>query len=127
LVTNGSSSTSDMVMASKARLGWVRRAGARGGEGKPEAPVTSRGRIRTLESPPSAHHHNHAIMARFTHLPLDLLPHILEKIRKTQALAQLCRVNRTFYTFAVPLLYEQILVFPWHQSGKQKVSGPASP
>jgi hypothetical protein len=61
-------------------------------------------------------------MAHFDELPLEILPLVIEKIRRVHALAQACLVNKTFHMFVVPFLYRQICVFSWH--GKQKVSSP---
>jgi hypothetical protein len=60
-------------------------------------------------------------MAVFTDLPPELVHPIISAFRKPQVIADMCLVNRLFHHFAVPLLYEQIFVYPWHKNGKQKV------
>ncbi|KAA1474575.1 hypothetical protein DENSPDRAFT_905907 [Dentipellis sp. KUC8613] len=60
-------------------------------------------------------------MAEFTDLPLELLPLIVRHIVKASHLAALCLVNRSFRAFAVPLLYERIVIFPWYKDAKTRM------
>jgi hypothetical protein len=60
-------------------------------------------------------------MATFADLPQEILPLILRNIRKYQDLAALVLVNKLHQVFAIPLLYEQIFIYPWHKNGKQRV------
>ncbi|TFY69886.1 hypothetical protein EVG20_g2955 [Dentipellis fragilis] len=60
-------------------------------------------------------------MAEFTDLPLEILPLIVQHIVKASHLAALCLVNRSFHAFAVPLLYERIVIFPWYKDAKTRV------
>ncbi|KAK0451597.1 hypothetical protein EV421DRAFT_1702856 [Armillaria borealis] len=57
----------------------------------------------------------------FLDLPLDILPLVLSHLQNTQHLALTCCVNKTFYQFAAPRLYERISIYSWHKHGKTKV------
>ncbi|KAI0062515.1 hypothetical protein BV25DRAFT_1803980 [Artomyces pyxidatus] len=60
-------------------------------------------------------------MALFLDLPIELLPLILQHVVKASHLARIALVNRSFYTFAVPLLYERITIYPWYRHSKTRV------
>ncbi|KAA1474576.1 hypothetical protein DENSPDRAFT_841180 [Dentipellis sp. KUC8613] len=61
-------------------------------------------------------------MAKFTDLPLELLPRIIQHIIKPSNLAVVCLVNRSFHTFAVPLLYERIAtISPWYRDANNRM------
>ena len=60
-------------------------------------------------------------MALFRDLPLDLVPLIVVNLLESAHIASLCLVNHTFYTFAVPTLYERIFTHPRQQSSKLRV------
>lgn len=60
-------------------------------------------------------------LARFLDLPVELLPIVVQHIVHPSHLAGVCLVNQSFYTFAVPLLYERIFIYGWHKEGKVKV------
>ncbi|KAI9060041.1 hypothetical protein FKP32DRAFT_1613869 [Trametes sanguinea] len=62
-----------------------------------------------------------AQLARFQDLPVELLPLVLQHVVRPSHLAALCLVNKSFYTFAVPLLYERVFIYAWHKEGKTKV------
>ncbi|KAK0205246.1 hypothetical protein DFS33DRAFT_1326848 [Desarmillaria ectypa] len=57
----------------------------------------------------------------FLDLPLDILPLVLCHLQNTHHLALTCRVNKIFYQFAAPILYERISIYSWHKHGKTKV------
>ena len=61
-------------------------------------------------------------MALFKDLPLDLLPLIVANDLLEQVhVASLCLVNHTFHTYAVPKLYERIVIYAWQKSPKTRV------
>ena len=60
--------------------------------------------------------------AQFNDLPLELLPVVVQHLLRPSHLATACLVNKAFYTFAVPLLYERVFISAWHKEGKAKVS-----
>ncbi|KAM5546113.1 hypothetical protein V8D89_000239 [Ganoderma adspersum] len=60
-------------------------------------------------------------LAQFIDLPVELLPIVVQHIVRPSHLAAVCLVNQSFYTFAVPLLYERIFIYAWHKEGKAKV------
>lgn len=60
-------------------------------------------------------------MAKFSDLPLELLPIILVNLLKPHHLALACLVNKSFHTFAVPWLYNHVSIYSWHREGKIKV------
>ncbi|KAF8888870.1 hypothetical protein BD779DRAFT_435746 [Infundibulicybe gibba] len=60
-------------------------------------------------------------MAKFLDLPLDLLPAILSHLVKPHHLTQACTVNRAFYGYSAPLLYERVFVYAWQKEGKTRV------
>ncbi|OSD01016.1 hypothetical protein PYCCODRAFT_1370033 [Trametes coccinea BRFM310] len=62
-----------------------------------------------------------ARLACFQDLPVELLPLVLQHVVRPSHLAALCLVNKSFYTFAVPLLYERVFIYAWHKEGKAKV------
>ncbi|EPT01925.1 hypothetical protein FOMPIDRAFT_1160757 [Fomitopsis schrenkii] len=57
----------------------------------------------------------------FLDLPLELLPVIMQQLVRPSHFAALCLVNRSFYAFAVPYLYERAFIYAWHKEGKAKV------
>ena len=57
----------------------------------------------------------------FLDLPLELLPVIMQQLVRPSHFAALCLVNRSFYRFAVPYLYERAFIYAWHKEGKAKV------
>ncbi|KAI0634610.1 hypothetical protein C8Q77DRAFT_1217663 [Trametes polyzona] len=59
--------------------------------------------------------------AVFSDLPVELLPLVVQHIVRPSHLAALCLVSKTFYNFAVPLLYERVFIYAWHKEGKAKV------
>ena len=61
-------------------------------------------------------------IAQFNDLPLELLPLVLHHLVKPSHLSAVCLVNHSFYTFAVPLLYERVFIYSWHKEGKTRVS-----
>ena len=63
----------------------------------------------------------------FLDLPLELLPVIMQQLVRPSHFAALCLVNRSFYRFAVPYLYERAFIYAWHKEGKAKVSSPPNP
>ncbi|OBZ76446.1 hypothetical protein A0H81_03102 [Grifola frondosa] len=50
-----------------------------------------------------------------------LLPVILQYIVKPGHLAVLCLVNKSFYAFCIPYLYQRAFIYAWHKEGKAKV------
>ncbi|KAK7435499.1 hypothetical protein VKT23_019621 [Stygiomarasmius scandens] len=60
-------------------------------------------------------------MAQFNDLPLELLPVILSFIPNPRSLTRTCLVNKIFYQFAIPKLYERISMYAWHKHGKERV------
>lgn len=54
-------------------------------------------------------------------LPLELFPHILHFITKTEHLLATCLVNKSFYAFSVVELYKNVYVYGWHKNTKEKV------
>lgn len=64
--------------------------------------------------------------AQFKDLPVELLPLVVLHVVRPSHLAALCLVNKTFYTFAVPLLYERVFIYAWHKEGKSKACCPVS-
>ncbi|KDQ56764.1 hypothetical protein JAAARDRAFT_36253 [Jaapia argillacea MUCL 33604] len=60
-------------------------------------------------------------MACFLELPVELLPIIVQFVVKPSHLALVCQTNKVFYRYAIPCLYERVLVFPWHRDGKSRV------
>lgn len=60
-------------------------------------------------------------MAKFSDLPLELLPITLVNLLKPHHLASACLVNKSFHTFAVPWLYNHVSIYSWHREGKIKV------
>jgi hypothetical protein len=61
-------------------------------------------------------------MAYFSDLPLELLPLIVRHVLKASQLARLCLVSKSFYEFTTPVLYDRIIIRPWYQNVKGKVS-----
>ncbi|KAH9924988.1 uncharacterized protein BXZ73DRAFT_91166 [Epithele typhae] len=61
------------------------------------------------------------MISHFNDLPLELLPLIVQYLLRPSHLAIACRVNRSFYTFSIPLLYERVFIYAWHKEGKAKV------
>ncbi|KAH9903262.1 hypothetical protein C8Q73DRAFT_742398 [Cubamyces lactineus] len=59
-------------------------------------------------------------LAHLNDLPVELLPLVISHIVRPSHLAALCLVNKTFYTFAIPLLYERVFIYAWHKEGKAK-------
>ncbi|KAH9931561.1 uncharacterized protein B0H18DRAFT_989967 [Fomitopsis serialis] len=57
----------------------------------------------------------------FLDLPLELLPVIMQQLVRPSHFAALCLVNKAFYTFAIPYLYERAFIYAWHKEGKAKV------
>ncbi|KAE9407959.1 hypothetical protein BT96DRAFT_743267, partial [Gymnopus androsaceus JB14] len=60
-------------------------------------------------------------MDKLLDLPLELLPEILLQLSHPRDLRKACLVNKLFYQFTVPKLYERVSVFSWHKHGKEKV------
>jgi hypothetical protein len=60
-------------------------------------------------------------MTHFIDLPLELLPLILSFIPNPRSLTHTCLVNKVFYQFSVPRLYERISIYSWHKHGKERV------
>ena len=60
-------------------------------------------------------------MDRFSALPVELLPSILEEIIRPSHLANVCLVNSTFYAFGVQILYRRVFIYSWHKEVKAKV------
>ncbi|EKM56957.1 uncharacterized protein PHACADRAFT_208126 [Phanerochaete carnosa HHB-10118-sp] len=60
-------------------------------------------------------------MDRFSALPVDLLPNILQEIIPPNHLASVCLVNSTFHAFGVQFLYRRIFIYSWHKEAKVKV------
>lgn len=56
----------------------------------------------------------------FLDIPIEILPEILTCLVKASDLASACRVNKTFHSFAVPLLYQAVCIYAWHVDGKKK-------
>jgi len=61
-------------------------------------------------------------MARLLDIPLELLPTIFDFVPKPSHLAALCLVSKAFNTFATPVLYRCVHIFPWHKDAKLKVT-----
>jgi len=61
-------------------------------------------------------------MSQFLDLPLELLPVILSQLVSPHHLALCCLVNKTFFSFTIPQLYERVYVSAWHRQGKAKVN-----
>ena len=57
----------------------------------------------------------------FKDLPLEIIPLIVRHVVRPQHLAQICLVDKAFYSAAIPLLYERTSVFAWHKNAKTKV------
>lgn len=60
-------------------------------------------------------------MERFSQLPLELLPSILDHFLRPSQIASVCLVNSSFYAFAVQDLYRRAFIYAWHKDGKTKV------
>ncbi|KAF5371581.1 hypothetical protein D9758_003430 [Tetrapyrgos nigripes] len=60
-------------------------------------------------------------MTEFIDLPVELLPVILSFIPNPRSLTHTCLVNKVFYQFAVPRLYERISIYSWQKHGKERV------
>ncbi|KZT08057.1 uncharacterized protein LAESUDRAFT_724042 [Laetiporus sulphureus 93-53] len=60
-------------------------------------------------------------MANFLDLPSELLPVILRFLIRPSHIAVICLVNKSFYTFSVPYLYERVYIYAWHKEGKGRV------
>ncbi|KAI8989017.1 hypothetical protein BD414DRAFT_485715 [Trametes punicea] len=60
-------------------------------------------------------------LSLFQDLPVELLPLIIQHVVRPSHLATLCLVNKAFYAFAVPLLYERVFIYAWHRESKVKV------
>ncbi|EIM87235.1 uncharacterized protein STEHIDRAFT_168052 [Stereum hirsutum FP-91666 SS1] len=61
-------------------------------------------------------------MAQLHDLPLELLPLIIQHLLKASHLASVCLVNHAFNDFAVPMLYERLVIYPWYKDAKIKVA-----
>jgi hypothetical protein len=61
-------------------------------------------------------------MAQLLDLPLELLPLIIQHLVKPSYLASVCLVNHAFHAFAVPILYERLVIYPWYKDAKLKVA-----
>jgi len=59
-------------------------------------------------------------MASFLDLPVDLLPLILQHLVRPTHIAQVCLVNKDFYTFSVRQLYRRVFIYAWHTNVKIK-------
>ncbi|KAJ7678640.1 hypothetical protein B0H17DRAFT_1078284 [Mycena rosella] len=57
----------------------------------------------------------------FLELPLELLSDILSHLAKPQHIAAACRVNKSFYEFGTPRLYERASIYSWHKRAKTTV------
>ncbi|KAJ8700578.1 hypothetical protein PTI98_003591 [Pleurotus ostreatus] len=55
------------------------------------------------------------------HLPLELFPVIFQNILKPSQLATCCLISKAASAFAVPLLYDRILIYAWHKGAKIRV------
>ena len=62
-------------------------------------------------------------MIQFRDLPLELLPLIVANLSEQVHIASFCLVNTVFYSFAIPTLYERIVIYGWQQSSKLRVCG----
>lgn len=60
-------------------------------------------------------------MVDFQELPIDILPVILDFVLKSSHLAHAAEVNKAWYEFATPRLYERVSIFSWHKEAKKKV------
>ena len=60
-------------------------------------------------------------MERFSQLPLELLPDILDHFLRPSQIASVCLVNSSFYAFAIQNLYRRAFIYAWHKDGKTKV------
>ncbi|TRM67073.1 hypothetical protein BD626DRAFT_484681 [Schizophyllum amplum] len=60
-------------------------------------------------------------MPDFVDIPVELYEEILAHLIKASHLASASLVNKTFYSFATPLLYEQIYIYHWHGQSKVRV------
>lgn len=60
--------------------------------------------------------------SQMAHLPLELFPVIFENILKPSQLATCCLVSKAASSFAIPLLYDRILIYAWHKGAKIRVS-----
>ncbi|KAI5119999.1 hypothetical protein M0805_004442 [Coniferiporia weirii] len=58
----------------------------------------------------------------FADLPLEIIPFISQHLLRPQHLAQACLINKNFYSYTVPFLYERIAIFAWHKNGKKKAT-----
>ncbi|KAJ7088368.1 hypothetical protein B0H15DRAFT_841137 [Mycena belliarum] len=58
---------------------------------------------------------------QFLDLPLELVAAILFHLGRPQYLAVACRVNKAFFTFTIPRLYERASIYSWHKHAKAKV------
>ncbi|PCH36837.1 hypothetical protein WOLCODRAFT_109224 [Wolfiporia cocos MD-104 SS10] len=60
-------------------------------------------------------------MVQFLDLPLELLPLVVQHVVRPSHLARICLVNKSWYEFTVPLLYQRVFVYAWHREGKFRV------
>ncbi|THU86166.1 hypothetical protein K435DRAFT_684186 [Dendrothele bispora CBS 962.96] len=60
-------------------------------------------------------------MAQFADLPIELLPLILSFIPNPLNHTKTCLVNKIFYQYAGPKLYERISIYSWHKRAKERV------
>ncbi|THU80087.1 hypothetical protein K435DRAFT_512047 [Dendrothele bispora CBS 962.96] len=60
-------------------------------------------------------------MAQFADLPIELLPLILSFVPNPLNHTKTCLVNKIFYQYAGPKLYERISIYSWHKRAKERV------
>lgn len=61
-------------------------------------------------------------MGKLVDLPVELLPFIVQHVIRPSHLSALCLVNKSFYVFAVELLYRSVYIYSWHKDWRAKVS-----
>ena len=61
-------------------------------------------------------------MVEFNDLPIEIIPVITRQLLRPHHLATASLVNRSFYTYTIPLLYERASIFAWHRESKVKAS-----
>ena len=67
------------------------------------------------------------ILSGFNDLPLEIIPLIVQHIVRPQHLAEICLVDKVFYSAAIPILYERTTIFAWHKNAKTKVGARTRP
>ena len=60
-------------------------------------------------------------MLLFEELPVDIVPVVISHLIRPQHLASASRVCKLFHEAALPSLYFEVSIYPWHRDPKAKV------